>query len=360
MDILSTTTEGAGDPPVAPVSIQYLTDTSPDRWDAFLASQPAASFYHLSGWRTINQQQFGHDTYYLSAENAGIIRGVLPLVLIQSRLFGRILCSLPFVNYGGAVAVNRETEEGLIQEAISISQEVRADYLELRSPHELASNLPASRHKVSMTLQLDKDPDLLWKGFASKHRTSIRRVYKHGVEVQAGSKELLNEFYLVLSEAWRALGTPIYRRRYFQEILELFPDKTRIFVCRHEGRPIAVAMNGEFNGIVEGLWLGTRPEARRLQASYVLYWEMIKDARERGFSQFHLGRSSVQSGGENFKRKWNAESKQLYWYYHMPRGGPLPQLNVDNPKFQLAIAAWRRLPLKLTTVFGPWFARSIP
>jgi hypothetical protein len=44
----------------------------------------------------------------------------------------------------------------------------------------------------------------------------------------------------------------------------------------------------------------------------------------------------------------------------MPRGGPAPQLNVDNPKFRLAIAAWRRMPLKATTLIGPLVSRSIP
>lgn len=360
MDKMTSATEGLSNPHSTPVRVETFDDPRPDRWDAFLDEHPGGSFYHLHGWQSINQSHFGHETFYLIAKRGELTQGVLPLVLLRSRLFGRILCSLPFVNYGGAVAVDAETERCLIKEAIAISQRVRADYLEVRSPHTLAMDLPVARHKVSMTLHLDADPETVWKGFASKHRTNIRRVYKHGVVVQAGGAELLGEFYQVISEAWRSMGTPIYHRRYFQEIISHYPNRTRIFVCRQENRPIAVAFNGEFNKVVEGLWLGSRPEARHLQASYVLYWEMIKDACERGLSRFHLGRSTTESGGESFKRKWNAESRPLHWYYYMPQGGHIPQLNVNNPKYRLAISTWRRLPLWVTTLIGPWIARSIP
>lgn len=340
--------------------VESVDDVHADSWDAFLEGHPQGTFYHLHAWRGINSGHFGHRAFNLAATRDGGIRGVLPMVFLQSRLFGRILCSLPFVNYGGVVAADAEVEARLLAEAVSHADELGADYLEIRSAHPLDTDLEVSTHKVSMTIPLDPDPEVLWKAFTSKHRTNVRRVFKHGIQVEAGGMHLLDDFYDVLAESWRNLGTPIYRKGYFREILARFPGRTRIFICRQQDRPVAAAFNGEFNGVVEGMWMGARPEARRLQAGYALYWEMIRDACERGFTRFHLGRSTVDSGGEGFKRKWNAEAAQLYWYYHMPRGGPMPQLNVDNPKFRLAIAAWRRLPVGITTLAGPPLARSIP
>jgi lipid II:glycine glycyltransferase (peptidoglycan interpeptide bridge formation enzyme) len=170
----------------------------------------------------------------------------------------------------------------------------------------------------------------------------------------------LPTFYAVLAESWRDLGTPLYAPSYFEKVLRTFPDNTRIFVCQHTSGPVAVALTGYFNGVVEGLWAGGRSAARQLDANYVLYWEMIRDACQRGFRRFHLGRSTSQSGGEEFKRKWNGESKQLYWYFYRPDGGEMPELNVDNPKYRLAINAWRRMPLWATRRIGPWIGRAIP
>jgi hypothetical protein len=38
----------------------------------------------------------------------------------------------------------------------------------------------------------------------------------------------------------------------------------------------------------------------------------------------------------------------------------MPELNVNNPKFKLAIAVWQRLPVAVTRMIGPPVARLIP
>ena len=119
-------------------------------------------------------------------------------------------------------------------------------------------------------------------------------------------------------------------------------------------------MNGHFRGTVEGMWSGMDPAGRDLQPNYVLFWEMIKDACERGFSRFHLGRSTEDSGAARFKAKWNAEPERLFWNYHLVRSKEIPALNPDNPKFALAIRTWRRLPMGVTRILGPPLARLLP
>ncbi len=251
--------------------------------------------------------------------------------------------------------------ETLVQAAADIAKREGADYIEIRSTKILDESLPTATHKTSMTLALQNDPDILWNAFASKHRTNIRRVYKDEISVRHGHSDLLDDFYHVLAHSWRHLGTPIYSKRYFNAILEAFPEKTRIFVCYQHGKiPIAAAFNGYFKSTVEGMWAGALAESRKLQPNYVLYWEMIKHACEQGYASYHLGRSTVDSGGEQFKKKWNTDSKQLYWTYYLNKTDAMPQLNVNNPKFQLAIRLWQKLPLHVTTILGPLLARSIP
>ena len=343
-------------------SIQ-LFDNSPNNqeaWNQYLQHGRNANFYQLFEWKSIIEREFGHKTFYLAATEDNTITGVLPLVLIRSRMFGKILCSMPFVNFGGPSADNELAENSLVDRACIITSEENADYLEIRGLHICSSLMPRSEHKISMTLALAEDPDVLWNNFKSKHRTNIRRVYKDNVRVISGHAELLDTFYDLMCHSWRALGTPIYRRSFFRSILDGFGDKIRIFVAYQGNTPVATAFNGHFDSTVEGMWAGTHPEFRNLQINYVLYWEMIKDACERGFLSYHLGRSTVESGGESFKKKWNAESRQLYWHYFMPNGKELPQLNTGNPRFQIAINIWRKLPLAVTRLLGPLISGSIP
>lgn len=336
------------------------SDFSQRIWNRSLGDLPAASFYHLFEWKTVNEAEFGHKTFYLASIDGESVTGVLPLVLIRSRLFGRILCSLPFVNYCGPAAATPAVEAKLVQEACEIARAEKVDYLEIRGKHVCDDGLPRTENKVSMSIPLSKDPDDIWEAFASKHRNNIRRVYKSGLQVRSGHQDCLDVFYELLSRSWRGLGTPIYRKRYFQSLLDTFGDKVRIFVAYQGDTPVATAFNGHFGKTVEGMWAGSSIEHRKLQSNYVLYWEMIKAACEDGYECFHLGRTSVDSGGEAFKKKWLADSEQLYWHYYLPAGGEVPQLNVDNPKYALAINAWRKMPLGLTRLIGPPIAKNIP
>lgn len=345
----------------AGITIRQCGPEDQEAWDAYLAETPGASFYHRFGWTEINYRNFGHRSYYLAAVDAqGAFQGVFPLVYVQSRLFGRILCSLPFVNYGGPICMAPEVTQALLSMARELVRDLNADYAEFRTLAPIDDSLPTSLHKVSMSIRLAEDADSVWQSYSSKHRTNIRRVYKNDISVRHAGAELLDTFYDLLIKSWRRLGTPVYRKAYFASILDSFPEQTRIFVAYAGDTPIATAFNGYFGGTVEGMWAAASPEHQKLQPNYVLYWEMIKHACESGNQLYHLGRSTVDSNAEQFKKKWNAEPHQLYWQYILNKRTEMPQLNVANPKYQLAIQAWRKLPLAATTLIGPLLAKSIP
>jgi hypothetical protein len=48
------------------------------------------------------------------------------------------------------------------------------------------------------------------------------------------------------------------------------------------------------------------------------------------------------------------------WEYRLLTRRNLPDQSPKNPKFQAAIAIWKRLPLGVTTLLGPRLVRSIP
>lgn len=329
-------------------------------WNAFVHASPRASFYHRWEWKSINESCFGHQTAYLAACDGGRLVGVLPLVRLKSLLFGNLACSMPFVNYGGPAGESDLVEQAMLDGARNVADEWGVEYVEIRSQRQLGDAYPYSDHKVSMTIDLDPDPDVVLNRMKREQRAEIRRAYKNGFTTKFGV-ELIDDFYTVLSASWRDLGTPIYRVEYLKSIIAAFPGATRVCVVYDaSGRPAAGAFDGLHAGIVEGMWLGMRNEYRRQLVGYVLYWELIKHACEMGYSKFHLGRSSKDSGSEQFKKKWNAETLQLYWQYILRTRKEVPSLNPNNPKYQLAIRAWQKLPLPATQFIGPYLARSIP
>ncbi len=341
------------------MKVSLLDDSRREEWSGYVNTRPEATFYHRVEWKGVMERNFGHPTYYLMAEDGGL-RGILPLVFVNSRLFGSILCSMPFMNFGGVVADNPETEAALLEEASSLVHSLNADYLELRHLERSNAALPVKTHKVSMTVTLDPDPDVIWDSYKSKHRRNIRKAMKSGLSYSTGGAELLDRFYEVLSRGWRELGTPIYARSFFRDILETFGEDVQISVADLGGTPVATAFDGFHAGTVEGMWAYARREYSRIEPNYFLYWKLIERACLRGCRIYHLGRSTAGSTAEFYKRKWNAVSKQLYWEYVLGNGAEMPTLEVSNPKYRLAMAVWRKMPLRATCWLGPYFARSIP
>jgi FemAB-related protein (PEP-CTERM system-associated) len=332
-----------------------------ERWNTFALTHPRASFYHRAEWRGVNERSFGHKSCYLAALDGDRLVGIFPFVQVKSLLFGNIACSLPFVNFGGPCGESDSIEQALLDAAVAVAEQWSVDYLEIRSVRNLGAQFPVSTHKVSMTVDLHPDHETLWTAFKHGQRQDIRRGYKNGFVARFGGIDLVDDLYAILSESWRDQGTPMYARSYLVEILNTFPEHTALcIVYNADGVPAAGAFEGHHQGTVEGMWLGIRSAYRRQLAGYVLYWELIKHACDQGHRRFHLGRSSVDSGAEQFKKKWNAAPAQLYWHYLLRTRSEVPQLNVQNNKFQLAIAAWRRLPIAVTQLVGPMIARSIP
>lgn len=341
------------------MQISIYQNKNRDAWTKYIAEFPQATFYHRIEWKTVLENTFGHKTFYLIAFSSGEIEGVLPLVFIQSKIFGKIFVSMPFLNYGGMLADKQETKIQLIEEARRLVKEYNADYLELRQLKSNGLDLPTKYHKVSMTVQLENDPDILWQNFTSKHRREIRRSIKNDLQFVTGHK-YLDAFYDIISHGWRDLGTPIYRKSFFRSIVDEFKDSVQISLVLYKNIPVATAFDGLDGDTVEGMWTYALREYRHLYTNYFLYWKLIENACLDGFKYFHLGRSTTDTGATFFKNKWNATPKQLYWEYLLNLQQDIPELNVDNPKYRLFINVWRHLPIRVTQTIGPLLSKNIP
>jgi predicted N-acyltransferase len=158
----------------------------------------------------------------------------------------------------------------------------------------------------------------------------------------------------------RDLGTPAYRRNFFAEILEAFPKDSHICVVRHKGKPLAVSFLSGYRDTIEALWSSSLYEFASMKPNMFLYWKILSFAGERGFRLFDFGRSSIGSGTHRFKKQWGSQEVPLYWVYWVPEGADLPELNIDNPRYRVAIWLWQRLPMSVTKVIGPPIVKRLP
>lgn len=301
--------------------------------------------------------------FLISAQRGDAIVGTLPLVLVRTRLFGRFLVSLPFVNSSGVVAEDAAVARLLVDRAVALADEHDVRYLELR--HEAATAvehpaLSATRtSKVHMRLPLPATADALWASFKPKVRNQIRKGASSELRAAWGGVELLGEFYGVFSRNMRDLGTPVFGRRLFREILSQFAGQAELCVVRLGDRPVGGALLVHGERYTEVPSASTLREYNHLNVNMWMYWELLQRAISRAAPAFDFGRSTVDSNTYRFKKQWGAAPEAAVWQYYV-RQGQIDDVRPDNPKYRLMIATWRKLPVWLTRVIGPAIVRGIP
>ena len=333
--------------------------TDPERWDAYAQSHADTSGYHLWAWRPLFEEVFGHRAVYLMAQRAGTAVGILPLVEFRSTLFGRFFVSLPFLNYGGLVADDAQAGDSLVAAAGRLARERRCSHVELRHAERRCHTLVPRQHKVAMTLPLPTSADALWNGLDRKVRNQVRKAEKSGLTVATGGRELVGEFYRVFARNMRDLGTPVYPVALFEFVLDTFPEAASVVVVRQGTSTVAAGITCRWRDRVEVPWASSLREFNTLAPNNLLYWTILQNAIGAGASLLDFGRSTPNAGTFHFKRQWGAQPAPLYWEYDLVRG-EVPDQGPSNPKFQLAVRTWQRLPLTAANWLGPHIVRSIP
>ena len=334
----------------------------PSGWNTYLATWGYDGFHLRSEWATVFEQAFRHPSWFLWATEGSQITGVLPLVLVKSRLFGRFLVSQPYLNTGGVLADNPDAAQQLINSAVELADELDVRSLELR--HEQHHDHPllnsVSTEKVNMRRQLPETADELWDSFRSKFRTKIRKPLKNkSLTTEFGHTNQLEDFYTVFCRNMRDLGTPPFSKRLFGAMLEQFGDNAEICTVRLDGVPVASGFTLHDSGVSFIPSVGALRKYNLLSGNMLMYWRVLERAVERGSAIFDFGRSTTGAGTWNFKKSWGAEESPAVWQYHR-RGGHQDSVTIGSGKYDRIIRAWQKLPVWVTQLIGPEIVRGIP
>jgi serine/alanine adding enzyme len=365
------------------INIKTLDSIESCIWDAYVKNHPNATLYHLSGWKKVIENTYGHKTYYLMAINedrsahrslltAHKVVGILPLVHLKHFLFGNSFISLPFFDLSGILSDNFEIEKLLLDEAIKLGKRHRVDFIELRHSHPLKSLNPANSvkssapiaferksHKVRMLLELPGNSKTLMKSFKSKLRSQIKRPQKEGLITKTGGIDLLKDFYNVFAENMKGLGSPVHSKKMIKIVLEEFPDDAEVILVKKDKQALAGSIIIGFRETLQNPWASSLREYSKLSPNMLLYWSMLKYACDNGFNLFDFGRCSIDEGTYKFKKQWGAQPQPLYWYYISLNGKPLNIKFSDKLKHDSAIRYWQKLPVPVTKIIGPMIRKHI-
>jgi FemAB-related protein (PEP-CTERM system-associated) len=339
------------------LTVALLQPADAARWDQFVMRCPDATFFHRAGWQSVIERAFGHKTWFLYAEAGGQIQAVLPLAQINSRIFGNTLCSLPFCVYGGVAADNEEAADALDRAAQQLAARLGVDHLEYRSLKARHADWHTKSLYVTFRKALHPLAEQNLLEIPRKQRAMVRKGIACGlrsaIDFDAG------RFYQAYSSSVHRLGTPVFSKRYFRILQQVFAKDCEIItVCRAQ-ETVSSVLVFYFRDEVLPYYGGGTQAARSLAGNDFMYWEVMRRACERGYKLFDFGRSKLGTGAFDFKKNWGFAPQALNYEYQLHHAKAVPENNPLNPRYAFFIRAWRKLPLSVANALGPHLVRNL-
>jgi FemAB-related protein (PEP-CTERM system-associated) len=348
-------------PPPGPLSLHLLEAQDYSRWDAFVRACPDATFFHLSGWQTVIEQSFGIKTWFYFVQQDGRIVGVLPLAEIKSRLFGHSLGAMPFCVYGGPVANSDAARAMLDQAAHELAQQLGVGHLEYRGMQRVHPDDPAWHTKelyVTFRKEITGDDETNMNAIPRKQRAMVRKGIKLGLRGEVDTN--VDRMFEAYANSVHRLGTPVFPKKYFALLQQVFGDECEVrTIVTEDNRLVAAVLSFYWRDEVVPYYGGGMDLAREVAGNDFMYWNLMQAAAARGCRIFDFGRSKLGTGAYDFKKNWGFTAQHLPYEYKLYGSDALPDNNPLNPKYQLFIKMWKKLPLPLANFMGPYIVRNL-
>ena len=340
-------------------SVDLSDDAAGAALEAFVEGHPEGTPFHRPAWLKAVERGCGQRGRYLVArDGSGEIAGLLPLTEVRSRLFGNALVSSGFAVDGGILARDVAAIEPLTRAMFATAQAGNCPTLELRGGPVVGDGWQIDDTTyLGFVRPIADDDDAELKAIPRKQRAEVRKALDADVAITVDRD--LTAHYAVYSASVRNLGTPVFPRRLFREVLAAFGDDADILTVRHAGVPVASVLSLYHRGTVYPYWGGGTAAARSLRANDAMYFALMRHARAKGCTRFDFGRSKAGTGPAAFKKNWGFAPEPLRYAKHALDGAELREINPLDPKYQAKIAAWKKLPLPVANLIGPLLSRGL-
>jgi FemAB-related protein (PEP-CTERM system-associated) len=328
-------------------------------WDAFVRTSGEGSPFHLTAWKRAVEQAFGFRPHYLVARHGHGVEGVLPLFEVRGLFGGRALVSVPYGVYGGICATTPAARRALADAAAELGRSRGAAYVELRQRRDLGLGLPTKSLYVSFSRPISKNDDENARAIPRKQRRMTRQGTKAGLRATIG-REHLDPVYELYARSVRGLGSPVFPRRLFRALHDEFDKDCQVVAVWHGERLVAGVVTLFYEDQVLPYYGADIRDPQLPGVADFMYWELMCHAAKGGYRLFDFGRSREGTGSYDFKRHWGFEPMPLPYQYILLTARGIPNVSPSNPRWRVATAVWKRLPLTVTNVLGPTITRYLP
>ena len=309
---------------------EFITDKTLAEYEAFIASHPKGHFAQSSMWGQV-KSAWTWRAVAVRGED-GSIKGACAFLIRKAPIVGASMlyaCRGPVCDLddkdtldqlmAGAKALAKEVKGYVIK----IDPDVSCENEEFRKLLEsygfvltgTGKNFEGAQPKFVFRLYLNgRTEEELLASFTQKHRYNIRLAVKKGVEVKLCGTEMVDEFTRIMVETGVRDNFVTRDAAYFRRLLEKLGEHARLYMAFHEGQAIAGTLAIWFGDKVWYLYGASSNQHRNLMPNYLLQWNMIQWAVEKGCRVYDfrgvsgdLSEDNPMYGLYKFKKGFNGE-----------------------------------------------------
>jgi len=156
--------------------------------------------------------------------------------------------------------------------------------LTVKAPHNMQ---PKQNFIIDISLPEEK----LLSGMKSKTRYNIRLAKKKGVEIfVTREQKYIDKFIDLVEQTAKRKGISFHEREHYLQMFQNIPeDVLKLNVAEYEGEVIAANIVSFYGGVATYLHGATSDQHRNVMAPFLLQWQAILDAKERGIKYYDFG-----------------------------------------------------------------------
>jgi len=265
--------------------IASLTD-----WNDFLSQRPNAHLLQTGEWGEL-KSAFGWKPVRVVGENVGV------QILFRKLPFGFTMGYIPKANVDRSLWVNIES---VCKHNHAIFLKLEPDLWddrpsEISAPSEIEGgdlNLVPSPHNIqpprTIIVDIHDSEDEILARMKQKTRYNIRLAEKKGVTIRAWDE--IESFHNMMILTGRRDGFGVHSLEYYKWAYDLLHrnEMCEILVAEYGGSPLAALFVARNGARAYYLYGASTDEERNRMPTYLLQWEAMKWAKERGCEEYDL------------------------------------------------------------------------
>jgi hypothetical protein len=318
------------------MSIEFISDKV--TWDRFMDRSPNSLLFHKWDFLKLVEKYTGYELfpYFISRGEEPIAAIPIFYIIKKGLKFAysppqTTLSYIPYMGFafGQAYADLRQYEREsylayMIRELDKALHHLSPNYVSLAVEPGYVDARPYRMNgyeallMYTYTVDLTRPLETIWKELESSCRRTITAIskFKPSIERSHDAKALFDAMRgrLAFNEkTFFQSQSP----EYLKEMLSTFPDNIKMYSVYVEGEVVGSCVNYEYRNRCTG-WMGAPASNDHREINEFMLWEIIKKAREEGFSVFeNLGADEKRLNP--FKSKFNPSLTP--YFYMVKRDG---------------------------------------